>query len=167
MPDPSIDHRRVETFEKRSFQASHMTDRYREIARRLSIGQKNVDIARDMNVTKEMVSYVKNSPRVQEHVDALQLASDEEVVNVTSRIKELCPAAVEVLKFGINDEETPLGMRIKASLAILDRAGHGPVSRVHSESFHAYLDGADIMRIKGVTLPGVSMDVVDVKEECV
>lgn len=60
--------RHILSFDRISYQcelskkwAANMRDRL-PIARRVLLGQANIDIAKDLGVTKEMVSMVRNSP---------------------------------------------------------------------------------------------------------
>lgn len=137
---------------KKSFEPTQLWDRYQEVARRIVLGQKNVEIANDMSLTAETVSYIRNSEIVQAQLKKLQARANEETVDISARIKAMAPKALDVLESLINgkvDGETiPAKTRAFHAEKLLDRAGHAPPKEVRSLNLHGHYTSEDIKRIK-------------------
>lgn len=134
--------------EKKNFDIREVHTYYHEIARRLVIGQKTAEIAKALNVHPNTVRNAKNSPVIQEQLRIMGGARDHEAKNVAKQIRELAPKCVEVLEGILNDEEVGNGLKVKTSLAILDRAGHSVPKNVNMRAVHAIVTKDDLSRIK-------------------
>ena len=138
---------------RKSFEATQMWDNYQEVIRRVVLGQKNVDIARDLNLAPETVSYIKNSPLVQERIQTLQAQADADTVTMATRIKELAPIALGLIESSIKSgqvgtEKIPALKRIEHANGILDRAGFSPPKEIRSHILHGHYTAEDLQRIK-------------------
>ena len=144
--------RRLPDVPKKSYEPTQMWDRYQEIARRILLGQKNVQIANDMDLAPETVSYIRNSDIVKAQLEKLQARADDSTVDITTRIKSLAPRALDVLEGMINGrldgESVPARLRAFHAEKLLDRAGHAPPKEVRSLSLHGHYTSEDIERIK-------------------
>jgi hypothetical protein len=146
--------------EPRKYQIEQLWEVHHEILRRLVIGQKSVEIARDLDVTAAVVSYVKNSEVGKRQLSLLRSSSDLETVNVAGKIKELAARAVQVMEASLAEEQ-PMQTRMKGAVDILDRAGYGAPKILRTENVHAHLTMDDIEEIKArARLEGVIVDVV-------
>jgi len=136
----------------RRWVVNEMWDVHHEIARRIVLGQKNVQIAEDLNVSPQMVCNVRNSPIVQERIKVLHGARDADTVDLAKEIKEIAPEALGLLKDIIRGENdganASINLRAKEANNMLARAGHGVPIKVHSENFHAMFTPKDIENIK-------------------
>ena len=147
--DPNrIDLRKTPPAMKKGFQVAEMHELHHEIARRLVLTQKPKDIAAELGCAYTTVISVKNSPVVQEQIRLLQGAQDATVIDVTERIRNLAPKAVEVLESIMNDEDASANIRSKNALAILDRAGHAPPKNVNIKGVVATVSADDLVKIK-------------------
>jgi len=153
--------------ERRHWVVSEMWDLHHEIARRLVLGQKNVDIAKALDCTPQVVSNVRNSPVVQEHVSILRGARDAETIDLAKEIKEIAPEAVRLLKDIIRGEgdgtNASIALRARESNNMLARVGHGVPHKIQAEVANYFLTSDDIMDIKRRAL--TNNDVVNVKAE--
>lgn len=145
--------RRISQEPKKSFEATQMWDVYQEIARRIVLGQKNIDIAEDLGITHVMVSYVRNSPIVQEQINKLHADANKETSNIAARIKSLAPHALDLLedvivKGRVKNEEIPARIRLRHAENLLDRAGYAPPKEVRSLNLHGHYTSEDIEAIK-------------------
>lgn len=128
-----------------------MTELHHEIARRVLVGQKNVDIAEALGCTPQTVSNVRNSPIVKHRLAQLQRARDGRAVDFAREIEARVPRAFEILDEALNDDtgEVPLSMRLKEANLILDRKekleGIGQQRAFH---LHAHLTADDIEALK-------------------
>lgn len=144
----------------RQYQIQQLWDVHHEILRRLIIGQKAVDIARDLNVTTAVISYVRNSEIGRKQLSLMRSAADVSAVDVAGHIKKLAARAVEVMEAGLDESQT-MGVRMKAAVDILDRAGFGAPKILRTENIHAHLTREDIDAIKQRARDeGVIIDVV-------
>ena len=138
--------------ERNRWVVSHMWEIHHEIARRLVLGQKNVEIAEALNVTPVMVSNVRNSPIVQERITILKGARDADTIDLAREIKEVAPEALGLLKDIIRGENdganAPIGLRARTSENMLARVGHGVPHKVQTENVHTILTAEDIAEIK-------------------
>ena len=156
------DNRRSST-PKKTWQVAELWDNHHEIARRLLLGQKSVDIARDMDITPAQVSNVKNSPVVQEKLVLMRAARDAGSVDLAKEIMDLAPIALERIKEALSSgtvlgKEVSASQLLKESNGILDREMGKAVQRVDTRGIHAVLSMDDIERIKqkAIELAGVS-----------
>lgn len=126
------------------YQVEELWDRHHEIMRLAVMGMKQVAIAQQLGVSEVMVSYTLNSPLVQRQMELLRATRDAKTVDVAKRIKELAAEAVE--RIGDIMREGSEGAALKASLGILDRAGHAPIQKFQGTM--AVLTAEDILEIK-------------------
>ena len=141
---------------RKPFAIKKMWDRHHEIARRLVLGEKPTDIAKDLGITKETVSNTRNSPIVRDHISVLQAARDVECIDVAQEIKATAPKALKLLQ-DILEPDTDIGQSaspaLKAHTArdLLDRAGHAPVRKFSGEIAHGLFTAADVAELKART----------------
>lgn len=151
----------------RHWQVSEMWDLHHEIARRLVLGQKNTEIARDLGIHKQTVSNVRNSPVVQEQMALLNGARNAETMDLAQEIAEIAPVALQLLKEIVEGEgqgtNAPLSLRAREANNMLARVGHGVPQRVQSESVNVFLTSKDIAEIK--QRARANRDVIDVTPE--
>jgi hypothetical protein len=121
---------------ERQYKIKEIWDAHQEIIRRLALGQSGADICRDLGVTAPMISYVRNSPLGQEALRKIHSLANEDVVNVSKRIRSITPKAVQVLEQILDDAiavppNLPADKKTVSSVAfgILDRGGHAPVHK--------------------------------------
>ena len=57
---------------KRKYMLKFLSDRHKEICRRLVLGEKHKDIAADLGITRELVSIVKGSDVGQDYLQELE-----------------------------------------------------------------------------------------------
>jgi len=151
------DERRVVKSEKRAFEVSEMWEVHHEIVRRLVLGQKNADIARDLKVSPAMVSYVRNSPVVKDKLEIMKGARDADTIDLAKKIREGAPQALRLLEDIIAGEvetasgeivEPTVGQRAKEANNWMNRAGYAPIQNVKGVIAHAHYDAEDIEQIK-------------------
>lgn len=144
---------------------NEMWDLHHEIARRLMLGQKNVEIAKALGCTPQTVSNVKNSPVVQEHITIMRGARDADTVDLSKEIMEIAPVALELLKDIIKGEgdgaNAGIGLRAKESNNMMARVGHGVPHKIQAESTNLFLTTEDIKEIRRRAIAGG--DVIDVE----
>lgn len=150
MRSPDRDRRRVPPGQTRkTWCVTEMWDLHKEIARRIHLGQKNVVIAKAVGCDPQTVSLVRNSPVVQEHLAIMGGAADADTVDISKRIQELAPQALDVLEEVMNaKEQASLALRAKVAESLLDRAGHAAVRTIRSEGIHAHLTSNDLDKIR-------------------
>lgn len=145
--------RRVPGATRRCYQVTKMWDMHHEIARRIVLGQKNVQIANALGVSPTLVSNVRNSPVVKEKIELLRGARDAETVDIAKQIQELAPHALSLLedliKSGdVDGEKIPARLRAHHAEKLLDRAGHGAPKIIQGQLLHGHFTKQDIDEIK-------------------
>jgi hypothetical protein len=104
-----------------------LIERHHEIARRLFLGERIKDIAEDLKMGPTRVSTIAKSPAMQEKLAHLKKQADEEVVDISKRLRELREDAVEALSEVLKKQVEPsnTSLRVRVAESILDRTGHG------------------------------------------
>ena len=130
----------------RKYQIQTVWAQHKEIARRLVLGEKHVDIARDMGITPAMVSYTANSHLVQQEMAVLMAKRDGMTVDIAQDIQELQPLALlKVVEAMIHTDATPADSA-RIGFGILDRGGNSVVKK--TINMNGTLTPADIEEIK-------------------
>ena len=147
------DGRRVGERKRGGWQVAEMWERHHEIARRIVLGQSNVDIAKDLGVSAQAVSNVRNSPVVKEHTTLMNAARDVGTIDLARDIADLAPLALKRVKEALEGGEV-LGRELSGSAILkeanqlLDREIGKPTQRVDMRGVHTHLTLDDINRIK-------------------
>ena len=150
--DPTrTDRRRVA--KRKGHQIAEMWENHHEIARRILLGQRNVDIAKALGCTNQTISNVRNSPVVKEKLAVMRAARDVGCIDLAKEIAELAPIALEQVKSAIRNGEVHGnaidGKEIlRQANSILDRQIGKPTQRVDSRNIHGHFTMEDIERIK-------------------
>ncbi len=97
---------------------------HREILRRHSVGQKPKQIAKDLGITTQTISNLVNSDLGSVALESLNQRSDEESRDVTKRIKELAPEALDVVENILIDDEEDSKLRSGLAIKVLGLAGY-------------------------------------------
>jgi len=108
-----------------------INDLHKAISRMAALGLKNVDIARELNISPQTVSNVKNSPLGAIQIENLHNIYDNSSFDVMSRIRDLLPKCVDTLQEILENPDQKISptTRLKASLSTLAIAGHGPINK--------------------------------------
>ena len=130
IPDNNTKFTFVENQRNGYYDAQKLNDTHKEILRRISLGEKVENIARDLQVTTQMVRYTKSGRLGQQKLDLLEGARDAGSIDVAQRIQEIAPRALEILEDLMNDDSTNKGLRARVADSLLDRAGYGAVKKV-------------------------------------
>ena len=140
-----------------------MSAKHHEIARRLVLGQKNIDIARDLGVTPMMVSNVRNSPVVKEQMGFLSAKKDQITMKISEQIAEALPKCVEFLTDSVNDPHVGGALRSRNAFGLLAAGGYGPSKNVNIKGVHQILTAADINDIrKEAEQIGIDSGIIDI-----
>lgn len=152
---------------ERKYQIENVWEVHHEVARRILLGEKNVDIAKDMNISPVMVSYTRNSHKVKALIAELESRRDGVSVDIAQDIQELCPLAIkrmgEMLAKGTEKDSD----MIKIGFGVLDRGGHSPVKRSINVNGALTKDMINNLKTRGLELQSEAIDVTskEVKPE--
>lgn len=153
---------------KKGFEPTQMWDLYQEIARRVFLGQKNVTIASDLDITPATVSYVRNSEMVQAKLENMHMVANADAVAIQTRIKEIAPKALKLLEQVIDgrvgQETIPAALRANHAEKLLDRAGYAPPKEIRSLHAHQHFNNEDIANIKERAKKGAASIIVEEAE---
>lgn len=133
---------------RRSHSVKEMNERHHEVARMVILGYKNVEIAKTLNITKEFVSQVKQSPPVQEQLALLAGARDAQTVDIAHQIQITLPKCVKFLSETIDDPEISDALKSRNAFGLLSTGGHGPAKNINVKGVHAVLTADDIREIR-------------------
>ena len=132
------------------FEVQAMWNITQEIMRLHILGIKNVKIANKLNITAVTVSNALNSSLVRKQVAIMQAARDVDTVNISRRILELAPKAIDVMEEVMASESETGAVRLRAATELLNRNSEtAPVRRLEaSGGFDHYLRGKHIEEVK-------------------
>jgi hypothetical protein len=118
------------------------------VAQRVALGDKNVEIARDMGLTPEAVSGIRNSPEVKAET-ARHLVKVEAVrLEVQEKIADQAVDAVRTVANIMGSASVKAETRLRAALGLLDRNGNGPTQTHNINPSSPILGGDDIAAIR-------------------
>ena len=116
---------------------THLWERQKEIARRLVAGHCQIDIARDFSMTPGRMSIICNSPIFKQYLASLSIRREEKACDISERIKFGATLGanllVEVLE---GKHEAHISLKANIAKDLLDREGHGKVSKIIGEVTH-------------------------------
>jgi hypothetical protein len=146
----------------RKYEIQSLQERHREILRMLALGQAPKDIASSLNITPQVVHYVKNSQVGKRELGLIQGARNADAIDITNQIQELAPEALDTLENLMNnEEESPGSLRAKIAIDILDRAGHGAVKKQLNVSHQLSEEDIDNIKIRSKELGRKNGIIVD------
>ena len=103
---------------------------HHQIIQRVVLGQKDKDIAKDLNLDLSTVQYTKRS----------------KLADVGQRIKDVAPRALKVITAVMESDAASDNARLSAAFDIMDRAGFAAPKDVRV--MHAHITSDDIADIK-------------------
>jgi len=101
---------------------------HREMARRLALGQTIAQVAREMFIDPSRLGVIAKSPLFKQELDKFMTQRDEGVVNVQKEFQELAPVATEIIEKMMYSAKSE-SLRLRAAETVLDRGGHGPITK--------------------------------------
>ncbi len=113
------------------FALGYIRPYHKEIARRLVLGEKAVDISKSIGIGESRLSIIVNSPLFKLEVKRLEEMRDNGVADVQQTLREISPIALEVIERTMHSAASPT-LRFSAAQDVLDRAGFGKTSKVIS-----------------------------------
>ena len=135
----------------RKYQIKELWDRHHEINRRILLGQKNKEIAEDLNISEATVSYTKNSKLAQDELNVLKAARDASSVDVARQIKEIAPRALEVLEEVMEGDDSSYYVE-KDGFTLQGGIWPGTLGGEYFKDFNLYDDDDDT---KGISVTGM------------
>lgn len=138
---------------KRGWQVAEMWDKHHEIARRIVLGQSNVEIAEALHVGAQQVSNVRNSPVVQDKLTIMRAARDAGTIDLAKEIADLAPIALQRVREALETGQV-LGRELSGSSImkeannLMDREIGKPTQRIDTRNVHGHFTMEDIERIK-------------------
>lgn len=132
---------------------AEMWEAHHEIARRILLGQKNVDIARDLGCTPATVSNVRNSPVVKDKLAIMSAVRDAGTIELAKEIQDLAPLALSRIREAL-EQGTVMGKELNSSAILkeannlLDRDQGKATQRIDTRNLNATLTVEDIELLK-------------------
>jgi len=147
-PGPDVDYSVL--FDRpKSFQPKELSPRQQQIVRFHALGMRNIDIARRLGVTPVTVSNIIRSVLGKEELEKLREAADQEASSAYIQMVRSASVAVDALEQVIEDGEADTGARVRAAIALLDRAGLSPVRKTDvqvTDNKHITIEDIDGMK---------------------
>lgn len=113
----------------RKYQIEQVWEVHREIARRILLGEKNVDIAKSLKCSSAMVSYTRNSYLVKAEIARLAATRDGLSTDIAQDIQDLTPLALQTVTEVMTGVLAEPAVKLRAGFGILDRGGFSPVKK--------------------------------------
>ncbi len=135
---------------KSRYNPQELSAAHREVIRLETLGVKVNDISEQLGISRHAVRYILASPLAMQMRQELQERRDDKVVDVTARLAQMCPKALDVLDDTIQGEfdDVPNTFRARTALEILDRCGFGKVVRTQNTNLNTSLTAEDILALR-------------------
>lgn len=126
---------------------TNLWEHHKEIARRLLLGERQCDIARNMNITAAWLSVVTTSPAFKKYLDSLRVRTE---IGITDIRKEITAGAVDAVKVlrGLlaSDNER---VQLSAATDLLDRDGYKAATKIEQTTeVNVHLTGDRLAALK-------------------
>ena len=133
----------------RRYEVKSLWDRHHEILRLVLLGFSNKEVAAELGISAQNVSDVKNSQLAIQQLEVLRTARDSQAVDVARAFVEDAPKSLRLLQ-DIRDGVASQDIKLRAKVAqdLLDRAGHGKVTKIAGRVAHGVFTPEDLDRIK-------------------
>ena len=144
------DKRTVPNDMRRTWQVGQVWERHHKIKRMIFLGLNNKEIAEKVGCSPQAISLVRNSKVIKDQLAVMTAAADANAIDVRREIQELAPVCLDLLKDVVggngDGKNAAIGLRVRASQDILDRAGHGKV--VRTENLHGHFTADELEELK-------------------
>jgi len=160
--------------EKRKYEVVELREGTKEIIRRILLGETNVSIAQQMDMSPQQVSNIRNSQLVQDQLEILEAARDASSLDVSQQIQKVAPKALAILTSTVDLVNKKLAddplysanvTELNTARDLLDRAGHGVIRKNINVSQNAHLNDDELDKIKReVEKAKASANIVEVPE---
>lgn len=104
---------------KRSWQPKMLWELHKEILNRVSLGEKNVEVAKDLGCHPQVVTYVKNSSLGRDYLERRRIQRDEKYEAITDQVLDMAQVALSVYNRILSDDTQPIQLQLKAASDIL------------------------------------------------
>jgi|DewCreStandDraft_4_1066084.scaffolds.fasta_scaffold51461_3 hypothetical protein len=109
----------------------YLTERHREMARRLVLGERQCDVARSMGISAGRMSDISRSPVFMEYMDHLAHMREIGVLDIRGQVERGATAGLDILLRVLSkgtEENQAADVRTKVQVAqdLLDREGSMP-----------------------------------------
>ena len=148
----------------RKYEIEHLWEHHEEAMRLLLCGMRPKDVARHVGLSTQQISNMRNSQIFRDRMTVLKGARDASSVDVARQIQELAPIALERLAEVLREpKQYDEKVVIHTAQDMLDRAGHGKVSRF--EGVVGHLKAEDIAQMKADAIKaGIEQGVIETVE---
>lgn len=118
-----------ETGKQLPWQTEKFTSRDLLICDLHTIGKSNREIAEQLGLSDSKVSIVLGDARAHSYIEEQRRKISDSVPDVMQRLRLLANEALDEIVEEMRAGTTPVALRQKAALSILDRAGYTPVQK--------------------------------------
>lgn len=136
----------------RSYEPKSLNAQHHEILRLTLLGKSQVDIAAELGCTPQTVNIAVNSGLGRDQLSLLHAEADVNAVEIAQKIRETAPVALAAIQSIIESPDVSAAVRLKASIDILDRAGHAPIKKVDVRKMSMELSADDLEGVKQLAL---------------
>jgi hypothetical protein len=139
---------------------TYLWERQREIARRLVVGDRQCDIARDLNMTPGRMSIICNSTIFKKYLGSISERREEKACDISEKIRKGAELGVTVLYDALSSNDAHISLKAKIAQDFLDREGHGKVSTVKTEVTHVLTAGKieELKRLRAERLRSITYE---------
>ena len=124
-------------------------EEYAEAIRLKALGYRTRDIARTLNMSYHTVQQALSCPFGRRMLADLQDARNGSVMDINERLQEMAGDAVDFMEKIMDDEvDTTVSLKLKVAESILDRAGHGRMTKNLTLGLTGTLGAEEIAEIR-------------------
>lgn len=164
-PPHSLERRGATPSPERVYDAQRLWDKHQQMKRLIFLGWTNKQIAAALDCSAATVCNIRNSSMMKRELALMHAAADGDTLDVGKELARLAPKAVEVLQDILEDDEAPIVIKMRTASTVLDRTGHGPITKVAGQFQHTHFTAEDIEQIKRDALAAgrANGDIIDVQ----
>ena len=131
-----------------------LSDRHHEIARLLTLGLSNKEIAQQLGLDPSTISQVKSSPLLRAKVEELSQGRDENTKDIRASFEDLAPQAIEALQTMVRNEDGSImgSTQLNAAKYVLEVLGHSPVRQNKHVVISTAVDPTRLLEIRNTML---------------
>jgi len=125
---------------------TNLWEHHKEIARRLLLGERQVDICKAINVSPSWLSIITTSPAFIKYLDSLRARTEIGITDIRKEINAGAIEAVGVLRSLLKSGDEKV--QLATAKDFLDRDGYVPVKKIEQTTVEVHLNSERIEALK-------------------
>ncbi|NUM56352.1 MAG: hypothetical protein HUU46_22160 [Candidatus Hydrogenedentes bacterium] len=120
-----------------------LTEKHKELLRKIALGARQCDAARELGITTRHASSIRNSPLGRAYLQELMDSRDATARNIGAQLADLLPRAVEVVGQVLDGQlggSMAAQMQFRAAESVLSRFGYPVTKQIAVDAPHSNIE---------------------------